>query len=80
LGAGSKSDPYVDVKRALKTTGGGNTFIFKAGIYTGQINLYPEYSGTPQRPNVLKSEHKYQAVVCGAMRGDLMRELLPRSI
>jgi len=52
----------------LSDIGGGHTFIFKSGIYTGrQINLYPPNAGTPQNPTVLKSEQKYKAVLHGSV-------------
>jgi hypothetical protein len=50
LGTGSEEDPFPSMERALDKVGGGNTFIFKPGVYLGnQITLYPQHSGTPWR-------------------------------
>ncbi len=64
---GTERNPFPSMKVALKKVGGGNTFIFKPGVYLGnQITLYPQHAGTPQRPTVLKSQYKYKAVLHGS--------------
>ena len=52
---------------ALKNSIGGDTLIFKPGVYTGkQITLTPRHAGTVQTPTVLRSQHKYEAVLHGS--------------
>ncbi len=63
---GSYNAPYASIEKALQRHGGGNIYIFKPGIYTGQINLKSEYKGAPQNPTVLKSEEKYKAILHGS--------------
>jgi len=64
---GTEQEPFPSVLDALKKVGGGNTFIFKPGNYVGQqITLSAEYSGSPQKPTVLKSQDKYKAVLHGS--------------
>jgi len=64
---GTERDPFPSVLDALKKVGCGNTFIFKPGNYVGvQITLSPEYSGSPQKPTVLKSQYKYKAILHGS--------------
>jgi parallel beta-helix repeat protein len=68
LGTGTENDPFPSIDRALDKVGGGNTFIFKPGVYPGnQITLYPKHSGTPQKPTVLKSQYKYKARLNGSL-------------
>ena len=66
-GTGSKINPFSSFQTALNEKGGGNTFVFKPGTYTGQINLYEQHKGTPQKPTVLKSEQKLKAVLHGSL-------------
>ena len=63
---GSYNAPYASIEKALQRHGGGNIYIFKPGIYTGQINLKSEYKGAPQNPTVLKSEQKDKAILHGS--------------
>ena len=66
-GTGSETNPFESIEAALKKIGGGNTFIFKPGNYIGiQIILSSEHSGSSQKPTVLKSQHKYEAVLHGS--------------
>lgn len=66
-GTGSESNPFPSVEMALKNSTGGDTLIFKPGIYTGkQITITPKHAGTAQKPTVLKSQHKYEAVLHGS--------------
>jgi parallel beta-helix repeat protein len=64
--AGSASKPFRSIQTALAKVGGGHTFIFRAGYYTGQITLLPKYAGKPFSPTVLKSEYKYKAILNGS--------------
>jgi hypothetical protein len=67
---GTRNNPirWVDFQKSLDALGGGHTFIFLPGVYTGQqITLYPRNAGTPQRPTVLKSEYKYKAKLHGSL-------------
>ena len=64
---GSEADPFDSIENALKKVGGGNTFIFKPGTYLGrQVTLLRRHAGSPQKPTVLKSEHKYGATIHGS--------------
>ncbi len=64
---GSETDPFGLIDNALKQVGGGNTFIFKPGTYLGrQVTLLRERAGTPQKPTVLKSQYKYEAIIHGS--------------
>ncbi|MFH1717001.1 MAG: right-handed parallel beta-helix repeat-containing protein [Planctomycetota bacterium] len=66
-GTGSESDPFASAEAALSKAGGGNTFIFKPGNYIGtQITLSAAHAGSSQQPTVLKSQHKYEAVLHGS--------------
>ncbi|MHC4435462.1 MAG: right-handed parallel beta-helix repeat-containing protein [Planctomycetota bacterium] len=66
-GTGSQANPFPSVEMALRKTGGGDTLVFKPGVYVGkQITLTARHAGSPQKPTVLKSEHKYQAVLHGS--------------
>lgn len=64
--AGTSGDPFSSIEDALKRKGGGHTYMFKPGVYTGQIILRPEHKGTPQNPTVLKSQVKYEAILHGS--------------
>jgi parallel beta-helix repeat protein len=64
--AGTSGDPFSSIEDALKRKGGGHTYMFKPGVYTGQIILRPEHKGTPQNPTVLKSQEKYEAILHGS--------------
>jgi parallel beta-helix repeat protein len=66
LGTGSSENPFRSINIALEKVGGGNSFIFKPGYYTGQITILPKYSGTPQNPTILKSQYKYKARLNGS--------------
>lgn len=64
---GSETDPFDSIENALKKYGGGNTFIFKPGIYVGrQVTLLRKHAGTAEKPTVLKSEQKYEANIHGS--------------
>ena len=66
-GTGSQANPFPSVEMALRNTTGGDTLVFGPGIYLGaQITLTSRHAGSPQRPTVLKSEQKYQAVLHGS--------------
>ncbi len=67
LARGSEADPFPSMEVALKQVGGGSTFIFKPGTYLGrQVTLLRERAGTPQKPTVLKSQQKYEAIIHGS--------------
>ena len=66
-GTGSETDPFVSAEAALKKVAGGNTFIFKPGNYIGtQITLSAGHAGSAQKPTILKSQNKYEAVLHGS--------------
>ena len=66
-GTGSQAKPFPSIEMALKNTAGGDTLIFKPGVYIGtQITLTAKHAGSAQKPTVLKSQHKYQAVLHGS--------------
>ncbi|MHC4704843.1 MAG: right-handed parallel beta-helix repeat-containing protein, partial [Planctomycetota bacterium] len=66
-GTGAEANPFPSVETALKNSVGGDTLIFKPGIYTGsQITLTSKHAGSAKKPTVLKSEYKYQAVLHGS--------------
>jgi len=66
-GTGSQAKPFPSVEMALKNTTGGDTLVFKPGTYIGtQITLTPRHAGSAQKPTVLRSQHKYQAVLHGS--------------
>ena len=66
-GTGVETNPFPSVEMALKNTAGGDTIIFKPGIYIGtQITLTAKHTGSAQKPTILKSQHKYQAVLHGS--------------
>jgi len=63
---GSKEKPWPSVEYALSKVGGGHTIIVKPGIYRGPIQIAKQYAGTRERPTVIQSEVKWQAVIIGA--------------
>jgi len=66
---GTENDPIAleKIEDLFRKNGGGDTYIFLQGDYIGRrINLFPENSGTPQNPTVLKSKHKYKARLHGS--------------
>lgn len=66
-GTGSETNTFTSVELALKNSSGGDTIIFKPGAYVGrQITLTPRHAGSAQRPTVLKSQRKYEAVLHGS--------------
>jgi len=66
-GTGAETNPFASVEMALKNTTGGDTLVFKPGIYIGtQITLTAKHTGSPKKPTVLKSQHKYEAVLHGS--------------
>ena len=66
-GNGSLQKPYNSFKQAIEARGGGQTYIFKPGLYNnGQLTLYPRHKGSPQNPTVLKSQEKYKALLHGS--------------
>ena len=64
---GSQTNPFPSVEMALKNSSGGDTLIFEPGVYVGtQITLTPKHAGRAQRPTVLRSQRKYEAVLHGS--------------
>ena len=64
---GSRANPFASVETALKNSSGGDTLIFEPGVYVGtQITLTAKHAGSAQKPTILKSQHKYQAVLHGS--------------
>ena len=63
---GSTEKPWHSVEYALSKVGGGKTIIVKPGIYRGPIQIAKQYAGTEEKPTVIKSAAKWQAVVIGA--------------
>jgi parallel beta-helix repeat protein len=63
---GSKEKPWPSVEYALSKVGGGHTIIVKPGIYRGPMQIAKQYAGTKERPTVIQSEVKWQAVIIGA--------------
>src|SRR5215208_5757471 len=61
-GDGSKDRPWPSVQEALGKVGGGHTILVRPGIY-GPIKIPASYSGTRQRPTVVRSEAKWKAKV-----------------
>jgi len=64
--SGSKEKPWPSVEYALSKVGGGHTIIVKPGIYRGPMQIAKQYAGTRERPTVIQSEVKWQAVIIGA--------------
>ena len=64
--SGSKEKPWPSVESALSKVGGGHTIIVKPGIYRGPMQIAKQYAGTKERPTVIQSEVKWQAVIIGA--------------
>jgi parallel beta-helix repeat protein len=65
-GDGSRERPWPSVEHALSQVGGGQTILVKAGIYRGSIQIAGQFAGTRERPTVIRSEVKWQAVIVGA--------------
>ena len=66
-GTGTESNPFPSVETALRNSSGGDTLIFEPGVYAGtQITLTAKHAGSAQRPTVLKSQRKYEAVLHGS--------------
>ena len=66
-GTGSRANPFALVETALKNSSGGDTLIFEPGVYVGeQITLTAKHAGSAQRPTVLRSQRKYEAVLHGS--------------
>jgi pectate disaccharide-lyase len=65
-GDGTTAKPWASLDVALAKVGGGNTFVFRPGIYRGPLQIPKQYAGTEASPTVIRSEVKWQAVVIGA--------------
>ncbi len=65
-GDGSRERPWPSVEHALSQAGGGQTIIVRPGTYRGPIQIAKRFSGTRERPTVIRSEVKWQAVIVGA--------------
>ena len=65
-GDGSRERPWPSVEHALSQVGSGQTIIVKPGIYRGPIQIARQFAGTRERPTVIRSEVKWQAVIVGA--------------
>ena len=63
---GAWAKPWPSVEYALSKVGGGHTIIVKPGTYRGPIQIAKQYAGTKERPTVIQSEVKWQAVIIGA--------------
>ena len=63
---GASAKPWPSVEYALSKVGGEHTIIVKPGIYRGPIQIAKQYAGTKERPTVIRSEVKWQAVIIGA--------------
>ncbi len=63
---GSREKPWASVEQALAKVGGGNTIVLRPGIYQGPILIAKAYAGTAERPTIIRSEVKWQAVIMGA--------------
>lgn len=64
--SGSKDKPWPSVGYALSKVGAGHTIIVRPGLYHGPIWIAERFAGTEQKPTVIKSEVKWQAVIVGA--------------
>ena len=51
---------------ALEQAGAGSTIVVKPGIYRGPITIATRFAGTAERPTVIRSEVKWQAIVIGS--------------
>ncbi len=63
---GSRQHPWPSVEHALWKAGGGSTILVRPGVYRGPIVIGRAYAGTRERPTVVRSEVKWQAVIVGA--------------
>ena len=63
---GSRTGPWPTVEHALSKVGGGHTITVKPGLYRGPIQIAKQCAGTRERPTVIQSEVKWQAVIIGA--------------
>jgi len=63
---GSLTKLWPSVEYALSQVGGKHTIIVKPGIYRGPMQIAKQYAGTKERPTVIQSEVKWQAVIIGA--------------
>jgi len=63
---GSSARPWPSVEYALSKVGGGHAIVVRSGLYRGPIEIGKEYAGTKERPTVIKSQVKWQAVIIGA--------------
>jgi len=64
--SGSKEKPWPSVEYALSKVGGGHTIVVKPGLYRGPMQIAKQFAGTKQRPTVIQSDVKWQAVFIGA--------------
>ena len=64
---GSRAKPWT-LDRAVKQLKGGDTVIVRPGLYIGGTTVPGSASGTKERPTVIKSEKKWQAVISGSAR------------
>lgn len=65
-GDGSRERPWPTVEHALSKVGSGQTIIVQPGLYRGPIQIARQFAGTEERPTVIRSEVKWQAVIVGA--------------
>lgn len=62
---GSRERPWRTVEHALSQVGSGHTILVKPGLYHGPLYVGKTYSGTKQRPTIIRSETKWKAVLLG---------------
>ena len=63
---GSRTKPWPSVEYTLSQAGGGHTIVVKPGLYRGPIYIAKQFAGRRERPTVIRSEVKWQAVIIGA--------------
>jgi parallel beta-helix repeat protein len=63
---GSSARPWPSVGYALSKAGSGHTILVKPGLYRGPVEIAKQFEGARERPTVIRSEVKWQAVIIGA--------------
>ena len=68
---GAPLEPFPSVEFALSKVGGGNTIIVHTGLYSNPIIVERQFSGTAERPTIIKSSSKWKAAFYGAPYHDI---------
>lgn len=71
---GTRERPYPSIAEALGAHGGGHTYTFLPGFYPGPLLVPRPRQGWPDVRTIVRSEHKWAAVVLGSPSHGLLAD------